>query len=215
MCSSDLKMSTGDLIWRTETVNGTGPGTCSRKGNRFVVGSNNNTLICRSITDGTKLWEVSFPGHVKGRPEWIDNYVYAVCEWGRLKIINADTGEVIKTIRVGKSSHHQFLTVVPEKEMIILTALEMIHAYSKDGKRLWVIRTRGYTETGGILVNNYFLTISRGGYISIIDINTGGKVAWDFIKDMNDILALPAWNGELLAINTLKRGLFVYRTDLL
>lgn len=212
---SCIKMSTGDLIWRSDIIRATGPGSCSRNGNKFVVGSNNNSLVCRNLQNGDKLWEVPFPDNIKGKPAWLDNFVYAVCEQGYLKIIDADSGTVVKDIRIGKTAHHQFITAIPEKQMIVVASGELIHGYSKDGDRLWLSRARGNIDTGGILVNNYFLTITRGGYISITNITDGSKVAWDWIKDMNSIMAVPAWNGELLAINTTKRGLFVYRTDLL
>jgi len=54
---SCYNIDTGDLIWRSEPVTGTGPGSVTLiNKDKIIVGSNNKSLRCYSANNGSLLW---------------------------------------------------------------------------------------------------------------------------------------------------------------
>lgn len=206
-------IDTGNLIWRSELISGTGPGSATIIDDfSFIIASNNNSLRCHRLSDGSMLWSVPFPDHIKGKSVIFREKIYAVDESGWLKIINFN-GSVLKTVRIGIKSRHQFLTVVDSLGYIIVTAGSHIHCFDEFGTRLWISKSRDTIETRGSLQGFYYLTVGKEkGYIQVNDVRDGSKVLGQHTS-LGQVLSPPSWENNVLAVHTQNKGLFIFETN--
>lgn len=206
-------IDTGKLIWRTERIVGTGPGSVKLVNDQlFVVSSNNKSLRCYRSSDGSFVWAVPFPSHVKGKCVVYNEKIYAVDELGWFKIIDLN-GSVLCTRRVGQKSRHQFLTVYQDLGYIILTAGAFVHCFDEHGQKVWIAQSRDTIDTRGSLQGHYYLTVGQErGYLMVVDVRDGSKIQGDH-SNLGQVLAPPSWENNHLAIHTQNKGLFVFETN--
>lgn len=210
---SCYNLDNGSLIWRTEKIQGTGPGSVTMINDQMiVVGSNNNSLRCYRSSDGRFLWAVPFVDHIKGKAISFNEKIYAVDELGWFKIIDF-YGNVLKTQRVGQRSRHQFLTVANDLGYILITSGTYIHCFDEHGQRIWISRARDTIETRGSLQGNYYMTVGKEkGYLQVNDVRDGSKIQGQHTH-LGNVLAPPSWIDKKLAIHSQNKGLFVFETN--
>lgn len=203
-----LNLETGNTKWRYPT-NHVIPCSPRLIDNQVICGSNDGFLYSLNCVDGTLNFKI-FTGEVKGRVNFINDVILATNENGKLYGISK-TGNILWTRNCGSLSPHQFLPVHRSLGLVYVGNSDgMIAAYDSQGNQIWIRNVRENTLWNLILKNNELLLVtSKSGHLYKLDPSTGEKIQY---QKLNYAVKCPCdFNDEYIVINSLLKGLYVYR----
>ena len=97
-------LDTGDLVWETDVVSGSGRCVLARPvvtGSRVLVGTNDGQLVCLDRQGGGVLWAQQFDNWLQLSPAVGQDLVYLACDDQRLHILELETGEKVDSLEMG------------------------------------------------------------------------------------------------------------------
>ncbi|MFM6438099.1 MAG: PQQ-binding-like beta-propeller repeat protein [Microcystis panniformis] len=170
---------------------------------------NDETLVAVNATTGTKQWQVTTKGLVRGRPLVKDGRLYVATEEGTLHCFDVASGESLWTQRYGKGLWHQFVYGARSLVFVMDGQWHLIAFDAKTGELRWLNRLRSPGCWTPIPYGRYLVVLSKEGHLAVFCPEQEVKV-WEGRIPGNYNQPPAVSNGMLVAASS-NKGLMAYK----
>lgn len=208
-----LDAATGAELW-SQPTNGMIPGNCSYEAqtSTVVCGSNDLHVYVLDADTGAIRFKIATSGEVKGSAVFGGEagICFAMTVDGWVYRINVLTGQIEWSKRAGASAKLPTPVVFDSMVIVYSEQNQVVGMSPETGEIQWIRTVRGYVSQKAVrLDDNRILALTSTGYVYIIDVATGEKIAASRIADARIHQPAAIEDGRVY-IATDNSGVFCY-----
>lgn len=138
------------------------------------AGDDTGIIVARDTADGSAVWSRSVDAGVTAAPAVQDGTVYIQADDGRLRTLDADSGALGWSVRLGESG--ATAPALAENRLVGLVENTLVGIDLEEGERVWETDI-GYAQINGVSIAGGRAYVG-GSRLSAVDIGSG-ELAWE------------------------------------